>query len=590
MKKLVLLLTAAFITCSLWAGDLKLEKEKATLKIQVPPLENLLSKDVTYKFIYPKELRHYIESNLNNYTREFCDVDGDVNDYPRRLLAKKIFGDIPTDYTFELITDGITPLVRIGAPYTSPDYKDGFVQDFQCTFPAKLKVYKGKELIHELVVDDGGQPYKVTLFDNYRLDPSNYQQPYVGFPSADALENALKAGSPTLKKFCFLAEYKLYCEIYNRACTALLNLYGEYSFKTTIPINIVNPKEASSYEDYNQYANELLSFLSTTTSFDAIKENNEKLKKSAEFFESYAKKENLDKNLKLACLKNAAISRILIGDINQAFLLIRDHDNIGLRVFGSLRSVLFDLFNVFSYRSYYQSFDEKKDVIESMTLNDYFEKELNARILADTQKQIADLAAVQERIKNKNATMDKRNIYGAQTIVNYKNGTYRSCYSNIVFYDLDANGNLSTSCGTHIKTYIHFPYGTTRFLGDIQSVITTAKDSSKNVFIPILITDNPIFNIKILCEYKFSINGFNVLVDRTAYSDNAFIIEPIANNPKRRGYRLSQIVSISECPSWISENKALKDAINAGSIKNTEEGLKKLLPLLQAEKLPLKEL
>ena len=38
------------------------------------------------------------------------------------------------------------------------------------------------------------------------------------------------------------------------------------------------------------------------------------------------------------------------------------------------------------------------------------------------------------------------------------------------------------------------------------------------------------------------------------------------------------------------ENKALKDAINAGSIKNTEEGLKKLLPLLQAEKLPLKEL
>lgn len=571
------------------AGEVKLTKEKSSFRFSVPPLIEPIPREATYKFIYPRVLRHYNEKEFSTFAKSFSDVDGYVNQPPRKLLAKKMPDNAPTDYTFELVTTGMSLLERLGTPYINREYRSGFVQDFQYYFACSLKIYKGDKLVKELVIDDGEIPYKVTFFKNYRLEQNTDLLPYEGYLDARQLEDELKPSSNSYRSFCYLLEYSTYKQLYEKACFVILNYYGEYNFKGTFPITLVHEKDAAAYAEFNTRSAELLNTLNSISSFENIRNSIGILKSSADYFEQYSAKPDIDKNLRLASLKHAAISRIMLGETGRAFELIRDHDQTGFHLFGSMRSILFDLFNLFSARGFLQNLNES-NMVESVTLNDYFERDLAESRAASFNQYMSEKAVVEERRRNEMEVRFRRNIGETNAVVYYKNGTYRPFILSIPFYLLDMNGDVETSCGRKYYTVNANPIPKKRNIDDVASIIVTTKEKKTYTFIPVLITDNSFINLRRLCEYKSSANGYTIAIDRTAYEDNSLLIIPENNNPKKRGYPITQILSKRDRPLWIKNSTTISNAIEKGDIDNNEEGAQKLCELLNAEKLPSAEL
>lgn len=594
----------AFLSVSVNGAEVKLTKEKATLKFNVPPVVELIPAEATYKIIYPRQLNYYNESKFSDYTRGFSDVDGLVRSRSRMLLAKKILGNVPTDYTFEIVTNGITKIERIGAPYTSSNFQSGYVQDFQYYVLCKLRIFKKDQLVSEYIIDDEETPHKVTLFKNYRIEPSNFQMPYEGYANVESLENDVKKDSPSLSRFYFITEYLQYKELYEKACGVILNLYGDCRFKMSYPVGMVHQKDTGSYADLNVQSTTLLNTLNGITTFESISENASTFKTIAEYFEQLAQKKDIDNDFKSMCLKNAAVAHIMLGDVNRTYELVKEHDNIGFRMLGSLRSIIFDLFNVFSSRSYYQSIDIKQ-MVESVTLNDYFDRELADFIMVEQQKDAArqlqheqsvmleqalNNAEIARLKKEEGAKHETRMIREEHGVIYYTNGTYRNCFVSIPFYNLDVNAVNDKISGKRFFTVRANPIPKRNYIDDVDRIEVTPKNKPSVTFGNIKIIDNSVFNVGTLCEYKFTTLGFRIYVDRTAHENDAFIIVPASNNPKQKGFRLAQIINKKVYLGWIVNNPKIREALDKGLISYNETGVRMLCDMLQSEKLPAKDL
>lgn len=598
MKKAGVFLAFCCIAGFSLGKDVKLAKEKVPLEFKVPPLIELAPKEATYKFLYPKELSFYRESEFSKFASGFNDVDGIIGERPRYFLPKRVVGNVPTDYTFELIPSGIKNLTPTSAPYSSYSHNSGFVQDFQFNFACTLKVYKKDQLVKEYVIDNGSTPHAATYFVNYRLEGATQQAPYVGFANAQVLEQSIAKKGNDFAKFCFLIEYKTYRMLFDKACFTILNLYGDFNFKYAFPLNLVHEKDAAQYPEFNTHGANLQALLAKISKFEDIAANADAFRQEGDYFGSFSEKEGLDKDFRSAAQRNAAVAFILAGNESKAFDLIKKHDD-EIRVFGSARAILFDIYNMCSAYSYYKNLPSGV-MVESTTLNDLFDKEINEkRKLEAEEKRKNDEGKKRAEELEKIAfqeLLNKRNFVDVQATIHYDDKTTGSGICTFTFFKLNEYGELDKNCGYYFSVQNPPKEPMVCGLNHVNSIDIIDKTGTPRSFMPITIVQSPLrrigklFNENKLLEYRGSFSGCSIFLDRTDREDDAYVIVPLSNNPKGKGYRLADIISTGSYPDWMKSNVKVEEAIKSGVITRTENGAKKLCEILRSEKLPLEVL
>lgn len=579
-----------------FAQEVKLTKGKALIQVSIPPLVELAPKEATYKFLYPRELTYYNEKEFSKFSTGFNDVDGLISQRPRFFLPKRILGNIPTDYTFELITNGVQNLKPVNVPYSSSSFNSTFIQEFQYNFSCILKIYKKDQLVKEFVLDDGLTPHADVYFANYRMEESTQEMPYLGFSSVEALEQSIVKNSFNYTKFCYIVEYKAYRKLFERACFAILNLYGEFNFKYNYPVAMVHEKDAANHTEFNSQATVLMNMLTQITKFDDIKANVESYRKLGDYFDSFSAGKGIDKDFKSASLRNAAMSYIMAGNMEKALELIKVHDNIGLRIFGSARSILYDPFDMRSAYVYYSTLADGVPV-EGTSLNDIFDKELKAkqkeadderRARTEERQRLADLAKVALEEK-----YNQRNFIDVDATVYYTNKSelgYGVC--TFIFYKEDINGEVEKRCGYNFTALNPPKDPMVCTINNLDKIVFTDKKGIKRTLMTVTIVQSPLrrleklLNDNKLMEFIEIVNEAAIFLDRTDKEDNAFIIVPLNNNSKRKGYRLADIIRSSTYPEWLKSNAKVEQAIKSGQITMTLEGARNLCKIITNERLP----
>lgn len=571
-------------------------KEKVVIKVNIPPFLELAPKESTYKFKFPRELTYYDEKKFGSYAKGFNDIDGRVFGNSKTLFSKKILGDSPTDYTFELVTKGIVGLQRVGKVYRSSSFGNGYVQDFSFRFPCVLKIYKKDQMVKEFLLDDGSVEYSTTFFKDFTNVPANDKIPYSGYSDTTSISKSLNYKSQEFYKFGYIVEYMQYHKHMLKAYDIIQNMLANYDLKTYIPVEFVDDKKTGdTYSELNTQCRELFNDLSQITTFDDIINKAETYKKLAEYFEAYSNKDGLDKKVKILCLRNLATSQVMIGQCEKAFVTIKQYDKLNSSFFSSLRSTLFDLFNVFSSRNYYSVY-KSDDLVQNTSLNECYDREDRA-IEAEQKAKEAEVAAKKamanaEMNKEEQVKSKERNIPFLPADIVYTDDTKGYAKCAITFYIKDQYGNIWDKCGRFYRAINEKGDTVSCDIKGIKSISFTQLDKTKMYFDPVtivapesIIGAGYLFNKQKLL-YRFSTyKNYVIYTDLTNPSNTHFVLVPLQNNPKNKGYVLQDIAGSIEYPLWMKQYEPIRSAVTNHKITNDIKGALYLLDLLEQEKI-----
>jgi hypothetical protein len=592
LRRISFLVLLALLCSFAFGKGVKTKKEKVTIKVNIPPLFELAPKEATYKFLYPKVLAFYSESNFNRYGSGFNNADGKVFSLSKTLLAKKILGNVPTDYTFELETKGITYLDTVGKFYRSSNFGGGYVQKYRYSFPCVLKIYKKDQVVKEFVLDDGSIQYEAMLFKNQTSAPETEQFKYVGYGDTVSIKKSLKRDSEEFNKFAFLTEYVRYESFFKQASEVILSMVGNYDLKTFIPVEFVGEDDAPNYADLNAQCTELFNALSTIKTFDDITSKQDFYKKSAEYFDTYSRKDSIDKRVKILCLRNLATDLVMSGECEKAFAGIKNYDKVNSSFFSSLRSTLFDMFNVFSDRNYYQSYTSEA-MVQNTSLNEYYDREARAYKAALLAKEMEKDAQKSEAAKAELERLKKKNIPFTSAVVEYTDSTkgYGRCA--VSFYVKDENGQVWDGCGALYQAIYNERGDTATFKINKVKSITFPQSPAGSICLEPVKVITSLFgddtrgfrNKRILLERLEIYKGYTIYNDRSDIDDLHLVLVPNENNSNRRGYVLANIIKEIEYPLWLKKNQEVRAAITAHQVTNDMKGAHALLDIIEKEHL-----